>query len=214
MGNDNNSGSKKMWGGRFSEGTAASVEAFSASIHYDVRLYKYDIAGSKAHAAMLSANGILTADELQAITDGLSAIEKEIDAGQFEFKRELEDVHMNIEKALIDRIGPAGAKLHSGRSRNDQIAVDFKMYLRDQCDVVVDLLDEVRKSFVVVARKYLGQLMPGYTHLQRAQPVQIAHHMLAYYEMFTRDRERMIDCRKRLNLSPLVVLPWLEVGYL
>jgi argininosuccinate lyase len=203
MSNDNNSGSKKMWGGRFSEGTAASVEAFSASIHYDVRLYKYDIAGSKAHAAMLSAHGILTADELQAITDGLSAIEKEIDAGQFEFKRELEDVHMNIEKALIDRIGPAGAKLHSGRSRNDQIAVDFKMYLRDQCDVIVDLLDEVRKSFVVVGRKYLGQLMPGYTHLQRAQPVQIAHHMLAYYEMFTRDRERMIDCRKRLNLSPL-----------
>jgi len=192
-----------MWGGRFSEGTAASVEAFSASIHYDVRLYKYDIAGSKAHAAMLSANGVLTADELQAITDGLNAIEKEIDAGQFEFKRELEDVHMNIEKALIDRIGPAGAKLHSGRSRNDQIAVDFKMYLRDQCDSIVDHLDAVRKSFVIVAKKYLGQVMPGYTHLQRAQPVQIAHHMLAYYEMFTRDRERMIDCRKRLNLSPL-----------
>lgn len=203
MSKDNNSGSGKMWGGRFSEGTAASVEAFSASIHYDVRLYKYDIAGSKAHAAMLSANGLLTADELQAITDGLSEIEKEIDAGQFEFKRELEDVHMNIEKALIDRIGPAGAKLHSGRSRNDQVAVDFKMYLRDQCDLVVDLLDAVNKSFVVVARKYLGQLMPGYTHLQRAQPVQIAHHMLAYYEMFTRDRERMIDCRRRLNLSPL-----------
>lgn len=203
MSNDNNSGSGKMWGGRFSQGTAASVEAFSASIHYDARLYKYDIAGSKAHAAMLSANGVLTTDELQAIIDGLCAIEKEIDAGQFEFKRELEDVHMNIEKALIDKIGPAGAKLHSGRSRNDQVAVDFKMYLRDQCDLIVDLLDEVRKSFVVVARKYLGQLMPGYTHLQRAQPVQIAHHMLAYYEMFTRDRERMIDCRKRLNLSPL-----------
>lgn len=203
MSNDNNSGSGKMWGGRFSQGTAASVEAFSASIHYDARLYKYDIAGSKAHAAMLSANGVLSADELQAITDGLSAIEKEIDAGQFEFKRELEDVHMNIEKALIDRIGPAGAKLHSGRSRNDQVAVDFKMYLRDQCDAIVDLLDAVRKSFVVVARKYLGQLMPGYTHLQRAQPVQIAHHMLAYYEMFSRDRERMLDCRKRLNLSPL-----------
>ena len=203
MSKDNNSGSGKMWGGRFSKGTAASVEAFSASIHYDARLYKYDIAGSKAHAAMLSAGGVLTADELQAITDGLSAIEKEIDAGQFEFKRELEDVHMNIEKALIDRIGPAGAKLHSGRSRNDQVAVDFKMYLRDQCDSIVELLDAVRKSFVVVARKYLGQLMPGYTHLQRAQPVQIAHHMLAYYEMFTRDRERMVDCRKRLNLSPL-----------
>lgn len=193
----------KMWGGRFSEGTAASVEAFSASIHYDARLYKYDIAGSKAHAAMLRAGGVLTAKELQAITEGLSAIEKEIDEGRFEFKRELEDVHMNIEKALIDRIGPTGAKLHSGRSRNDQVAVDFKMYLRDQCDSIVELLDAVRKSFVVVARKYLGQLMPGYTHLQRAQPVQIAHHMLAYYEMFSRDRERMLDCRKRLNLSPL-----------
>ncbi|PHR29762.1 MAG: argininosuccinate lyase [Desulfotalea sp.] len=203
MSKDTNSGSGKMWGGRFSEGTAASVEAFSASIHYDVRLYKYDIAGSKAHATMLSANGVLGADELQAIVDGLSAIEKEIDAGQFEFKRELEDVHMNIEKALIDRIGPAGAKLHSGRSRNDQVAVDFKMYLRDQCDSIVELLDAVRSAFVVVARKYLGQVMPGYTHMQRAQPVQIAHHMLAYYEMFSRDRERMLDCRKRLNLSPL-----------
>ncbi len=203
MSKENNSGSGKMWGGRFSEGTAASVEAFSASIHYDARLYKYDIAGSKAHAAMLAENGVLSAEELTAITEGLTAIEKEIDAGNFEFKRELEDVHMNIEKALIDRIGPAGAKLHSGRSRNDQVAVDFKMYLRDECDHIVELLDAVRKSFVVVARKYLGQLMPGYTHLQRAQPVQIAHHMLAYYEMFTRDRERIIDCRKRLNLSPL-----------
>lgn len=203
MSKENNSGSGKMWGGRFSEGTAASVEAFSASIHYDARLYKYDIAGSKAHAAMLAENGVLSAEELTAITDGLTAIEKEIDAGSFEFKRELEDVHMNIEKALIDRIGPAGAKLHSGRSRNDQVAVDFKMYLRDECDHIVELLDAVRKSFVVVARKYLGQLMPGYTHLQRAQPVQIAHHMLAYYEMFSRDRERLVDCRKRLNLSPL-----------
>ncbi|BHH85706.1 argininosuccinate lyase [Desulforhopalus sp. 52FAK] len=203
MSKDNNSGSEKMWGGRFSEGTAASVEAFSASIHYDARLYKYDIAGSKAHAAMLAEGGVLSAVELKAITEGLTAIEKEIDAGSFEFKRELEDVHMNIEKALIDRIGPAGAKLHSGRSRNDQVAVDFKMYLRDECDHIVELLDAVRRSFVVVARKYLGQLMPGYTHLQRAQPVQIAHHMLAYYEMFSRDRERMIDCRKRLNLSPL-----------
>lgn len=203
MSKDNNSGSGKMWGGRFSQGTAASVEAFSASIQYDARLYKQDIAGSKAHAAMLSAGGVLSADELQAITDGLSAIEKEIDAGQFEFKRELEDVHMNIEKALIERIGPAGAKLHSGRSRNDQVAVDFKMYLRDQCDLIVELLDAVRRAFVVVSRQYLGQLMPGYTHLQRAQPVQIAHHMLAYYEMFSRDRERIVDCRKRLNLSPL-----------
>ena len=196
-------GSEKMWGGRFSEGTAASVEAFSASIHYDSRLYKYDIAGSKAHATMLSSQGILSKEELVAITDGLSAIEKEIDQGTFEFRRELEDVHMNIEKSLVERIGPAGAKLHSARSRNDQVALDFKMYLRDQCDMLVLLLDDIRKAFVLLARKYLGNVMPGYTHMQRAQPVQIAHHMLAYYEMFSRDRERIIDCRKRLNLSPL-----------
>lgn len=192
-----------MWGGRFSEGTAASVEAFSASIHYDSRLYKYDIAGSKAHAAMLASQGILTKDELAAITDGLSAIEQEIDQGSFQFRRELEDIHMNIEKSLVERIGPAGAKLHSARSRNDQVALDFKMYLRDECDTLIQLLDDIRRAFVRLARKYLGQIMPGYTHMQRAQPVQIAHHMLAYYEMFSRDRERMVDCRKRLNLSPL-----------
>jgi len=192
-----------MWGGRFSEGTAASVEAFSASIHYDSRLYKYDIAGSKAHATMLASQGILTRDELTAITDGLSAIEKEIDQGTFQFRRELEDIHMNIEKSLVERIGPAGAKLHSARSRNDQVALDFKIYLRDQCDTLIELLDAVRRAFVLLARKYLGRIMPGYTHMQRAQPVQIAHHMLAYYEMFSRDRERLVDCRRRLNLSPL-----------
>ncbi len=196
-------GSEKMWGGRFGEGTAASVEAFSASIHYDCRLYKYDIAGSKAHAAMLAANGILSQVELTAITDGLSAIEREISAGTFVFRRELEDIHMNIEKALVERIGPAGAKLHSARSRNDQVALDFKLYLRDQCDEVMTLLGGIRRAFVLLARKYLGRIMPGYTHLQRAQPVQIAHHMLAYYEMFGRDQERMVDCRRRLNLSPL-----------
>ncbi len=196
-------GSAKMWGGRFSEGTAASVEAFSASIHYDARLYRYDIAGSKAHAAMLADHGILTREELAAITDGLTAIEKEIEQGTFTFRRELEDIHMNIEKSLVERIGPAGAKLHSARSRNDQVALDFKMYLRDQCDSLIDLLDAIRRAFVMLARKYLGHIMPGYTHMQRAQPVQIAHHLLAYYEMFSRDRERMVDCRKRLNLSPL-----------
>ncbi|KJS00911.1 MAG: argininosuccinate lyase [Desulfobulbaceae bacterium BRH_c16a] len=199
----NNSGSGKMWGGRFSEKTAASVEAFTASIHYDSRLYRYDIAGSKAHAAMLADHGILTREELAVITDGLSAIEKEIEQGTFVFRRELEDIHMNIEKSLVERIGPAGAKLHSARSRNDQVALDFKLYLRDQCDETIALLDGIRKAFVMLARKYLGHVMPGYTHLQRAQPVQIAHHMLAYYEMFGRDLDRMVDCRKRLNLSPL-----------
>lgn len=203
MTEQNTSGSGKMWGGRFAEKTAASVEAFTASIHYDSRLYRYDIAGSKAHAAMLADHGILSREELAAITDGLSAIEKEIEQGTFVFRRELEDIHMNIEKALVERIGPAGAKLHSARSRNDQVALDFKLYLRDQCDEVIALLDGIRRAFVLLARKYLGRLMPGYTHLQRAQPVQIAHHMLAYYEMFGRDRERMVDCRKRLNLSPL-----------
>ncbi len=197
------SGSEKLWGGRFGEGTAASVEAFTASIHYDCRLYRYDIAGSKAHAAMLADNGVLSREELVAITDGLTAIENEISAGTFQFRRELEDIHMNIEKALVERIGPAGAKLHSARSRNDQVALDFKLYLRDQCDEVMRLLDGIRRAFVLLARRYLGQVMPGYTHLQRAQPVQIAHHMLAYYEMFGRDLERIADCRKRLNLSPL-----------
>ena len=196
-------GSQKLWGGRFGEGTAASVEAFTASIHYDCRLYKYDIAGSKAHAAMLAANGVLSREELQAITDGLTSIEAEISAGTFQFRRELEDIQMNIEKALVERIGPAGAKLHSGRSRNDQIALDFRLYLRDQCDEVGSCLHEIRRAFVLLARKYQGRIMPGYTHLQRAQPVLIAHHLLAYYEMFGRDLDRIVDCRKRLNLSPL-----------
>ena len=151
----------------------------------------------------LPTRGFLREQELTAITDGLTAIEKEIAQGTFQFRRELEDIHMNIEKSLVERIGPAGAKLHSARSRNDQVALDFKMYLRDQCDTITALLDDIRKAFVLLARKYLGNIMPGYTHMQRAQPVQIAHHMLAYYEMFGRDRDRMVDCRKRLNLSPL-----------
>ena len=197
------SGSEKLWGGRFTEATAGSVEAFTASIHYDSRLYKYDIAGSKAHATMLADCGLLSAEELASIVDGLTAIEREIDQGTFKFKRELEDIHMNIEKALVDKIGPAGAKLHSARSRNDQIALDLKLYLRDQCDRLVQLLDEVRRAFVVLARKYLGCVMPGYTHMQRAQPVLVSHHMLAYFEMFGRDRDRFLDCRKRMNLLPL-----------
>ncbi len=197
------SGSEKLWGGRFAKGTAASVEAFTASIQYDSRLYKYDIAGSKAHAAMLANQGILSPEELEAIVTGLTEIGGEIEAGTFEFKPELEDIHMNIEKALSDRIGPAGAKLHSARSRNDQVAVDFKMYLREQCSLLIELLDDVNRAFVGLARKYLGHIMPGYTHMQRAQPVLIAHHMLAYYEMFSRDKSRMIDCRKRMNLLPL-----------
>ena len=146
------------------------MEAFTESISYDRRLYSYDIAGSKAHATMLAANDLLSQDELDKIINGLTAIEGRIDEGNFPFKSELEDIHMNIEKALIDDIGPAGAKLHSGRSRNDQIALDLRLYLRDQCDRFVVLLEEVRAAFVTLARRYMGQVMPGYTHLQRAQP--------------------------------------------
>jgi argininosuccinate lyase len=198
-----NKKSEKLWGGRFEGATAASVEAFTESISYDRRLYSYDIAGSKAHATMLGANGLLSKEELTAIVDGLTTIEGRIDEGNFPFKSELEDIHMNIEKALIDAIGPAGAKLHSGRSRNDQVALDLRLYLRDQCDRFMVLLDDVRAAFVLLARKYMGRVMPGYTHLQRAQPVLISHHMMAYYEMFGRDRERIKDCRKRVNILPL-----------
>ena len=197
------SSSTKLWGGRFAQATATSVEAFSASIDYDSRLYRYDIAGSRAHAAMLADNGLLSKDELKAIVDGLSEIEKEIDNGEFDFRQELEDIHMNIEKSLADRIGAAGAKLHSARSRNDQVALDLRLYLRDQCDLLVELLDNVRRGFTGLARTYLGKIMPGYTHMQRAQPVLISHHLLAYFEMFTRDRGRLLDCRKRINICPL-----------
>ncbi|MEN8188846.1 MAG: argininosuccinate lyase [Thermodesulfobacteriota bacterium] len=203
MANQEQNGSKKLWGGRFAGTTAASVEDFTASIHYDSRLYKYDIAGSKAHAGMLKANGLLSEEELAAIVTGLTEIGQEIDEGNFVFRKELEDIHMNIEKALVEKIGSAGAKLHSARSRNDQISLDIRLYLRDQCDILVELLDETRKSFVHLAGKYLGAFMPGYTHMQRAQPVLISHHMLAYFEMFGRDRERLVDCRKRINVMPL-----------
>jgi len=203
MSKDDTAGSEKLWGGRFSRTTTASVEAFTASIDYDSRLYKYDILGSKAHAAMLQRQGMLSQQELDAIVEGLSAIEREIERGEFHFRRELEDIHMNIEKALVEKIGSAGAKLHSARSRNDQIALDFKMYLRDQCDILAGLLEDIQKAFVALGRRYLGDVMPGYTHMQRAQPVLISHHMLAYYEMFGRDRQRIRDCRGRINFSPL-----------
>ncbi len=203
MSNHKKSGSDKLWGGRFAGATAASVEAFTASIHYDSRLYKYDIAGSRAHATMLAANGLLSREELDAIISGLTAIETDIYNGTFVFRQELEDIHMNIEKALVEQIGAAGARLHSARSRNDQVTLDLRLYLRDECDRLTELLDATRRGFVVLARKYLGAVMPGYTHLQRAQPVLISHHMLAYYEMFGRDRERLADCRKRINIMPL-----------
>ena len=195
--------SGKMWGGRFSEATAASVEAFTASVHYDARLYRHDIMGSRAHARMLARQGLITGEECAAILQGLDAIEAEIDRGDFVFRPELEDVHMNIEKALTERIGPAGAKLHTARSRNDQVNLDFRLYLRDECDALDRLLQAAQRAFVRRARHYLGVVMPGYTHLQRAQPVLLSHHLLAYVEMFGRDRERLTGCRQRINILPL-----------
>jgi len=195
--------SGKMWGGRFAETTAASVEAFSASIQYDARLYRHDVMGSKAHARMLARQGLITVEESEAIVRGLSEIEAEIDRGEFVFKPELEDIHMNIEKALTDRIGAAGAKLHTARSRNDQVNLDFRLYLRDESDALDVLLCETQRAFARRARTYMGVVMPGYTHLQRAQPVLLSHHLLAYVEMFQRDRERLAGCRQRINIMPL-----------
>ncbi|PLX50786.1 MAG: argininosuccinate lyase [Desulfobulbaceae bacterium] len=197
------SNEKKMWGGRFSEKTAASVEAFSASIHYDSRLYRQDIAGSKAHAKMLAHQGLISAEECERIIDGLTEIGAEIAAGTFVFRPELEDIHMNIEKALADKIGDAGARLHTARSRNDQINLDTRLYMRQVSLEIIDQLSAVQKAFVGLARTYLGAVMPGYTHLQRAQPVLISHHMLAYHEMFGRDKERLRDGLKRINVLPL-----------
>jgi argininosuccinate lyase len=193
----------KMWGGRFTEGTAASVEAFSASIHYDSRLYRQDIVGSMAHAKMLAHQGLITSAERDQILAGLAEIRAEIEAGTFVFRPELEDIHMNIEKTLAEKIGDAGARLHTGRSRNDQVNLDTRLYMRDVTAEIIDLLTGVQQSFVGLARRYLGAVMPGYTHLQRAQPVLISHHMLAYFEMFGRDKERLADGLKRINVLPL-----------
>ena len=195
--------SKKPWGGRFATGTAATVEQFTASHQFDRILYRQDIAGSKAHARMLVRQGLISAEEGDLIIGGLSQIEAEIDHGHFEFLDELEDIHMHIENELVVKIGAAGQKLHTARSRNDQVALDLRLYLRDEIDRLDNLAAGLQKSFVRQARKNLGVIMPGYTHLQRAQPVLLSHHLLAYYEMFGRDRERLADCRKRVNVMPL-----------
>ena len=200
---DGHNRSGKLWGGRFAEATAASVEAFTESISYDWRLYHHDILGSMAHARMLEKQGLITGDERDAILQGLAEIEQEIIDGTFVFRPELEDIHMNIEKALTDRVGAAGEKLHTARSRNDQVALDIRLYLRDEGAALDRLLAEVQKAFTRQARTCLGAVMPGYTHMQRAQPVLLSHHLLAYVEMFGRDRERMVDCVKRINIMPL-----------
>ena len=193
----------KLWGGRFSEPTDAFVERFTASVSFDQRLYAADIRGSIAHATMLAKVGILTDDEKQQIIEGLGAIKEDIEAGRFVWSIKLEDVHMNIESRLTDRIGLTGKKLHSGRSRNDQVATDIRLYVRDEIDQISALIRAVQHGILTVAEHEAGTIMPGFTHLQTAQPVTFGHHLLAWFEMLERDYSRLQDCRKRVNQCPL-----------
>lgn len=194
---------KKPWAGRFKEKTAKSLEEFSQSISFDRRLWQEDIEGSRAHARMLHRQGIITEEELSQILKGLAEIEEEIKDGKFQFRQELEDIHMNIERALIEKIGDAGAKLHTARSRNDQVVTDLRLYLRKEVSEIIGLILEFEKTIITVAEKHIDTVMPGYTHLQRAQPVLLAHHLLAYAWMLERDRERFKEALKRINQSPL-----------
>jgi len=193
----------KLWGGRFSEPTDAFVERFTASVSFDQRLYAADIRGSIAHATMLAKVGILTDDEKQQIIEGLGAIKEDIEAGRFVWSIKLEDVHMNIESRLTDRIGLTGKKLHTGRSRNDQVATDSRLYVRDEIDQISALIRAVQHGILTVAEHEAGTIMPGFTHLQTAQPVTFGHHLLAWFEMLERDYSRLQDCRKRVNQCPL-----------
>jgi argininosuccinate lyase len=195
--------SEKLWAGRFTQPTDKFVEEFTASIEFDKRLYRYDIQGSIAHARMLAKQGILTHEEASQIIAGLEGILADIETGNFEFSVALEDIHMNVEARLTERIGPLGGKLHTARSRNDQVALDVRLYLRDEIDTVLAFLDRLKEALLAQAEGNLDVIMPGYTHLQTAQPILFAHHMLAYYEMIRRDAERFADCRKRVNVMPL-----------
>ncbi len=196
---------KKLWSGRFTKGTAKIIEGFTESISFDKRLWKYDIQGSIAHAKMLGKQGIISKDDSEKIIDGLKEIAKEIESGKFMFREDLEDIHMNIEAALIRKIGETGGKLHTARSRNDQIVLDLKLYLREETEELINLIRKFQKTLLTIAEKHLAVLMPGYTHLQRAQPVLFSHHLLAYVEMLQRDRERLQDTYKRINILPLGV---------
>jgi argininosuccinate lyase len=195
--------SDKPWGGRFTESTDAFVEAFTASVGFDRRLYRYDIQGSRAHARMLARVGILSEDECNRIVDGLDRIEEDIEAGRFEWSVGLEDVHMNIEARLTALIGEAGKKLHTGRSRNDQVATDMRLYVRDQIDSACAELVRLQEGLLDLAEREADTLMPGFTHLQVAMPVTFGHHMMAWFENLQRDRERLLDCRRRVNVMPL-----------
>ena len=192
-----------MWGGRFAAGPDAIMQAINASIGFDQRLYAQDIQGSRAHAAMLAAAGILTNKDAEAIGEGLLTVLSEIETGAFVFRTDLEDIHMNVEARLKELIGEPAGRLHTARSRNDQVAVDFRLWVRDQCDAAITGIEALMRAFVAQADAGAGWVMPGFTHLQTAQPVTWGHHMLAYVEMLARDRSRFADARARMNECPL-----------
>ena len=193
----------KLWGGRFRKSTDKKVDDFNSSIRFDKRMYEQDIRGSIAHATMLGKQGIIPQEDADKIVDELKRILADIKEGKVEFLIDAEDIHMNIEKILTDRIGDAGKRLHTGRSRNDQVALDIRMYLMDETAEIEEILAETMSTFVELAKKHTDTIMPGYTHLQKAQPITFAHHCMAYFEMFKRDYLRLKDCRRRTNVMPL-----------
>ncbi|QZY55460.1 argininosuccinate lyase [Crassaminicella profunda] len=193
----------KLWGGRFAKNTAALVDEFNASISFDQKLYKHDIIGSIAHAKMLKKSNIITEEEGKEIIEGLENILKDIEEGKVEFQISYEDIHMNIEKLLIDQIGEVGKKLHTARSRNDQVAVDIRLYLRDQINRICEKIKNLLNTLIALSEKHINTIMPGYTHLQRAQPITLGYHLMAYFQMFKRDYLRLKDCYKRVNMMPL-----------
>ncbi|MDP2092338.1 MAG: argininosuccinate lyase, partial [Hydrogenophaga sp.] len=193
----------EAWSALFSEPMSELVKRYTASVFFDKRLWMADITGSLAHAEMLAAQGIIGTEDRAAIERGMAQIRSEIEAGSFEWKLDLEDVHLNIEARLTQLVGDAGKRLHTGRSRNDQVATDVRLWLRSEIDLIADLLAELQTALVDVAEKNVDVIMPGFTHLQVAQPVSFAHHLLAYVEMFARDAERMADVRRRTNRLPL-----------
>jgi argininosuccinate lyase len=194
---------QKVWGGRFKEGMDEALERFNASLSFDRRLYAQDIEGSKAHCRMLAKQGIIEEEEASGMIEALSAIRREIESGEIDFHQPYEDIHTLVEKRLVEKVGAVGEKLHTGRSRNDQVALDTRMYVREVVERVRSLVKEMQEALILLAEKNMDVILPGYTHLQRAQPILVSHHLLAYYEMLKRDRERLYETGKRANVLPL-----------
>jgi argininosuccinate lyase len=197
------SGKEKMWAGRTAGALDRTADDFNSSIHFDSRMYRQDIKGSMAHAAMLASRGIISEDEADKIIAGLEGILNDLDSGALEFDMSAEDIHMFVESVLTERIGDVGKKLHTARSRNDQVALDIRLYLRDEADIIISLIKQLMKAILAQAEENKDVIMPGYTHLQRAQPITFSHHILAYASMFERDIDRIRDAVKRMNCSPL-----------